>query len=170
MGQADAVDEIVKQWNAQRPDLDVSSMEIIGRISRLARLAERELARSFAENELENWEFDVLATLRRSNPPHELTAGELVRATLVTTGAMTNRVDRLVARGLVERAGTTDRRKIIVRLTQAGHELIDRAIVSHLRTEEQLLATLTPQHRSRLSNQLRALLVSLGDTADPGLS
>lgn len=166
MARRDAVDAIVDQWGAVRPDLDVSPMEVIGRLSRLARLAERELARNFAEHGLESWEFDVLATLRRHGPPYELSAGELVASTMVTTGAMTNRIDRLTDRGLVERAGATDRRKTIVQLTEAGRALVDDTIASHLDTEERLLGPIGPNQRARLAGQLRALLIHLDDVDD----
>lgn len=167
MTTSDGVDEIVGAWRSVRPDLDVSPMEVVGRLSRLTRLAERELSRTFGQHGIESWEFDVLATLRRSPPPHELSAGELVRSTMVTTGAMTNRIDRLAARGLVERGGAADRRKTIVRLTDDGRELVDRVVVDHLATEERLLGSLTPPQRTRLANQLKSLLLSLGDQAEP---
>ena len=102
-----------------RPDLDSSPIGVIGRVSRLSRLVDRRLAENFARFGLENWMYDVLATLRRSGPPHELTAGMLVRRTMVTTGAITNRIDRLAERGLVARdADADDRRKVLVRLTR----------------------------------------------------
>ena len=116
----DAVDRIIGQWNEVRPELDSSPIGVIGRLSRLSRLVERRLAENFAHHGIESWMYDVLATLRRSGPPYELTAGELVRQTMVTTGAITNRIDRLEQRGLVERASAEDRRKVIVRLTKAG--------------------------------------------------
>ena len=96
---------------------DVSPIEVIGRVSRLSRLIDRRLAENFARHGLENWMYDVLATLRRSGPPYELMAGELVGQTMVTTGAITNRIDRLEQRGFVERDTAQDRRKVIVRLT-----------------------------------------------------
>src|ERR1043165_3626443 len=102
--QRDAVDRITEQWKAVRPDVDVSPIEVIGRVSRLSRLIDRRLGENFARFDLENWLYDVPATLRRSGPPYELTAGELVRQSMVTTGAVTNRIDRLEQRGLVERA------------------------------------------------------------------
>lgn len=164
MAGRDVVDEIVGQWGAVRPDLDVSPMEVIGRLSRLARLAEREVAHNFSDHGLESWEFDVLATLRRSGEPYELSAGQLVASTMVTTGSMTNRIDRLTERGLVERAGAPDRRKTIVRLTPAGRALVDGVIASHLATEERLLEPLSPSQRTRLANQLKSLLIHLDDT------
>src|ERR671910_1941946 len=111
----DAVDSIVQQWRTVRTDLDVSPIDVIGRVSRLSRLVDRRLAENFARYGIENWMYDVLATLRRTGEPYELTAGDLVRQTMVTTGAITNRIDGLVERDLVERAGAQDRRKGIVR-------------------------------------------------------
>src|SRR5256885_1533455 len=114
---ADAVDRILDQWRSERPDVDVWPMGVIGRITRLSRVLDRELKEFFAGHGLEHWEFDVLATLRRSGPPYELTAGALNRAAMVTSGAITNRIDRLSARGLVERVpDAEDRRSVRVRL------------------------------------------------------
>ncbi len=140
-------------------------MQVIGRISRLSRLADRRLAENFARFGLENWMYDVLATLRRSGAPYELTAGELVRQTMVTTGAITNRVDRLEQRGLVERVAADDRRKVIVRLTAAGLALVDEVSPAHLATEAELLAELTPRQRDDLARLLRLVLLGLGDHA-----
>ena len=103
-----------------RPDVDLSPVAVIGRVSWLSRLVDRRLAENFARFGIEAWMYDVLATLRRSGEPYELTAGDLVRQTMVTTGAITNRIDRLEERGLVERDRTDDRRKVVVRLTPAA--------------------------------------------------
>jgi len=107
--------------------------------------------------------YDVLATLRRSGPPYELTAGELVRQSMVTTGAVTNRIDRLEERGLVERAGTADRRKVLVRLTEAGRALVDEVVTGHLDTERELLGALTARQRRELAHLLRVVLLGLDD-------
>src|SRR5215468_6279975 len=136
----DAVDRITEQWNAVRPDLDVTPLGVIGRVSRLSRLVDRRLAENFARHGIENWMYDVLATLRRSGPPYELTAGELVSQSMVTTGAITNRIDRLEERGLVERAGAADRRKVVVRLTAAGRDLVDEIVAGHMATEAEILS------------------------------
>lgn len=162
----DVVDRIVGQWAAVRPDVDSSPVEVVGRVSRLSRLIDRRLAENFARHGIENWMYDVLATLRRSGPPYELTAGELVRQSMVTTGAITNRIDRLEQRGLVERAGASDRRKVIVRLTDAGRDLVDEVVTGHLDTERELLGALTPRQRQELAHLLRAMLLGLGDRPD----
>jgi DNA-binding MarR family transcriptional regulator len=159
----DVVERIVEQWNEVRPDLDSSPIAVVGRISRLSRLIDRRLGENFARFDIENWMYDVLATLRRGGEPYERTAGELVAQTMVTTGAMTNRIDRLEARGLVERASTADRRKVVVRLTEAGRDLVDEVAVEHLAVERELLAGLSARQRAELASLLRAVLIDLGD-------
>lgn len=164
---SDAVDRIVGQWAEARPDLDMSPVGIIGRVSRLSRLVDRRLAANFARHGIDSWMYDVLATLRRPGEPYELTAGDLVRQTMVTTGAVTNRIDRLVERGLVERAAAPDRRKVIVRLTAEGLALVDQVVGTHMATEREILAALTPTQRRDLTHLLRTTLLSLGDQAEP---
>ncbi len=163
----DAVDRITSQWNAVRSDVDVSPIKVIGRVSRLSRLVDRRLAKNFARYSIENWMYDVLATLRRSGEPYELAAGDLVRHTMVTTGAITNRIDRLEQRGLVERTTSTDdRRKVIVRLTTQGLKLVDDIVFTHMATEREILAALTPRQQNDLAKNLRTTLLHLGDYAD----
>lgn len=161
----DAVDRITRQWTDVRPDLDSSPIGVVGRVSRLSRLIDRRLAENFARHGLENWMYDVLATLRRTGEPYELTAGDLVRQTMVTTGAVTNRIDRLEQRGLVERAAADDRRKVIVRLTPEGLALVDRVVVDHLAAERAILADLSPRQQRDLARLLRSVLLTLGDRA-----
>ena len=165
--QHDVVDRIVGQWRRERPDIDVSPLELVGRVSRLSRLVDRLVGENFARYEIEAWMFDVMATLRRSGEPFEMTAGQLVKQTMVTTGAMTNRIDRLEQRGLVERVGAEDRRKVIVRLTSGGRDLVDEVIASHMEVEERLLAGLSNRQRSEVARLLRKILIDLGDTAEP---
>ena len=162
----DAVDRITGQWNAVRPDIDVTPIHVIGRVSRLSRLVDRRLAENFARHGIEAWMYDVLATLRRSGEPYELTAGDLVRQTMVTTGAITNRIDRLEQRGLVERARTGDRRKVIVRLTRHGLDVVEDVVVGHMATEREILAALSPRQQDDLARLLRTALLGLGDRAD----
>lgn len=164
----DAVDRIVEQWAVVRPDLDASPIGVIGRVSRLSRLVDRRLAENFAAFGLENWMYDVLATLRRAGEPFELTAGDLVRRTMVTTGAVTNRIDRLAERDLVERvAAADDRRKVIVRLTPSGLRLVDEVAEAHLAVEHEILAGLSARQRRALADLLRIPLLTLGDAVDP---
>ncbi len=160
----DAVDRIVEEWEAERPDLDSSPIAVVGRTSRLARHIERRLGENFAAHGIEEWMYDVLATLRRIGPPHELCAGDLVERTMVTTGAITNRVDRLAERGYVERRPDPgDRRKVVVRLTPAGLAKVDEVAGPHLAIEDELLAPLSARQREALASTLRTLLLHLGD-------
>lgn len=160
---SDAVDAVTAQWRAVRPDLDHSPLDVVARVSRLSRLVDRRLAENFARFDLEDWMYDVLATLRRSGEPYTLTPTDLVRQAMVTTGAVTNRIDRLEARGLVERVPGTDRRTVPVRLTAAGLALVDEVVASHLATEQEILNALPERRRTELAGMLRTLLVALGD-------
>ncbi len=161
----DVVDRILAQWNETAPELDVSPMAVIGRVSRLSRVIDRRLAENFARHDIEPWMYDVLATLRRSGEPFELSPGDLVTQTMVTTGAVTNRIDRLAERGYVERSHSqTDRRRIIVRLTDEGRDLVDAAAPDHYAFESELLSSLTAAERETLAAALRTLLHDLGDT------
>ncbi|MFG2089499.1 MULTISPECIES: MarR family winged helix-turn-helix transcriptional regulator [unclassified Spirillospora] len=163
---ADAVDAILAQWARERPDMDASPMGVVGRISRAQQLLGRELKEFFAERGLETWEFDVLATLRRHGAPYELTAGALLKAAMVTSGAITNRIDRLETKGLVERVRDAgDRRSVRIRLTSRGLAVVDEMVGLHAANEERLLAALGPAERERLAGALRTLLESLGDTS-----
>ncbi|WP_318839231.1 MarR family winged helix-turn-helix transcriptional regulator [Actinomadura montaniterrae] len=163
----DAVDLVLEQWARARPDLDASPMGVLGRLTRVTRIAERELKALFGEFGLERGEFDVLATLRRAGAPGGMTAGDLARSSMVTSGAVTNRLDRLVAKGYVTRdVDPGNRRSVIVALTPAGRDLIDRAVVAHLENEQRILAALDQDQRDALATTLRTLLLSLGDEAD----
>lgn len=162
----DAVDLYLAQWNRERPDLDVSPMAIVGRMNRLQRFLGRGVGDGLAEHGLERWEFDVLATLRRSGAPHRLTAKELVRMSMVGSSAMTNRVDRLVQRGFVDREIDPDnRRRVLVGLTDEGFELVDRVVEDHVANEARLLRGLDAGEQERLVVLLRKLLLSFGDDA-----
>lgn len=165
----DAVDLVVEQWARARPDLDPSPMRVLGRLSRVTRIAERELKALFSEFGLERGEFDVLATLRRSGSPDGLTAGMLARSSMVTSGAVTNRLDRLVAKGYVTRdLDPANRRTVIVALTPTGRDLIDRAVAAHLDNERRVLAALDRNQQDDLAAILRTLLLGMGDEAsDP---
>ena len=161
----DAVDRILEQWATTRPDVDVSPVAVIGRVSRLSRLVDRRLNANFARFDLEDWMYDVLATLRRSGPPYSLTAGELGQQSMVTSGAITNRIDRLAARGLVERVPGRDRRRVLVQLTDAGRRTVDDVIGAHLAVEQDILAGLSAAERAHLAGLLRDVLLHLGDHA-----
>jgi len=154
----DEVDEIIAAWQRERPDLDVSPLQVLSRVSRLARQLDLGRRSAFREQALEPWEFDVLSALRRSGPPYQLSPGRLLTETLVTSGTMTNRIDRLQSQGLVERApDANDRRGVVVTLTPAGLARVDEAMAALLEREEQLLAGLTAADRTQLADLLRIL-------------
>lgn len=164
---ADHVDLVLEQWSEQRPDLDASPMAVMGRLKRLAQVVDGELRRNFAAHDLDSASFDVLATLRRSNAEHSLTPAGLMRSSMVTSGAITQRLDRLEARGLVSRRPSeTDGRGVLVTLTPQGLELIDAVLPAHFATEDRLLEGLSPAERETLADTLRTLLESLGDKSD----
>jgi DNA-binding MarR family transcriptional regulator len=147
----DRVDELQQAWRRERPDLDTSPQGVIGRLHSVALELTDRLVAVYAQFGLSEGEFDVLATLRRAGSPYERAAGELADHTLVTTGGLTKRVDRLEARGLVERrASASDARRRIVRLTPEGLALIDRAFEAHLANEHRLLAELGPMDAAAL--------------------
>ena len=158
----DDVDEIVSAWRRERPDLDVSPLEVLSRVSRLARRLELARGSAFAEHLLEGWAFDVLSALRRAGEPYELSPGALVQQTLVTSGTMTNRVDRLERRGLVRRRPDPgDRRGVLVRLSAAGRDVVDSAMADLIEQEKSLLAQRPTADQARLAALLRAMLVPL---------
>jgi DNA-binding MarR family transcriptional regulator len=160
----DHLDFVLAQWARERPDLDVSAMGVIGRLSRLSPLMGAELTKAFAAHGLDRPSFDVLATLRRSGPPFSLTPAELMRSSMVTSGAITQRLDRLEARGWVtRRPSESDGRGVNVALTDEGLALIDAALPDHVQNEERILAVLSREQRDQLADILRTLLESLGD-------
>ncbi len=161
-GAVDAVDAIVAAWARERPDLDVSPLQVLSRVSRLARRLDLARGSAFARHGLEGWEFDVLSALRRAGPPYELSPGRLVAETLVTSGTMTNRVDRLTRRDFVVRGPSPrDRRGVIVRLTETGRQTVDDAMADLLARERGLLADLSEGDQAALVATLRRLMASL---------
>ncbi|QAY64653.1 MarR family transcriptional regulator [Xylanimonas allomyrinae] len=160
----DEVDRIVADWRRERPDLDVEPLEVFSRVTRLARHLDRARRVAFTAHELETWEFDVLSALRREGDPYELSPGGLVTATLVTSGTMTNRIDRLESRGLVERRRSPDdRRGVVVRLTHAGRERVDAAMNDLLAQETRMLGALAPRRRPELAALLREVIAPFDD-------
>ncbi|MGQ0847038.1 MAG: MarR family winged helix-turn-helix transcriptional regulator [Sporichthyaceae bacterium] len=154
----DEVDRLVAAWRRERPDLDVSPLEVLSRLSRLARHLDRARRVAFAEQGLQVWEFDVLSALRRSGGPYRLSPGALLNQTLVTSGTMTNRIDRLAERGLVRRdPDPTDRRGVLVSLTETGLAQVDAALSHLLEHEQELLRGLTDRQREDLAALLREL-------------
>lgn len=164
----DEVDRLVGAWRRERPELDVEPLHVLSRVSRLARHLDLARRTAFAEHGLEAWEFDVLAALRRAGPPYRVSAGALLRATLVTSGTMTNRVDRLEKAGLVRRLpDADDGRVVLVALTEAGRERVDAALADLLDRERRLLARLGEQERRTLAALLRELLAPFDSAQKP---
>ena len=159
----DRAAQIVEQWRVERPDLDPTPFLVIGRLHRVAAALTTELVRVYAEHGLGEGEFDVLATLRRQGGDCALTPSDLSEQTVVTSGAVTKRVDRLVTLGLVERRPSgTDGRSRLVALTPKGRDLIDRAFTAHMANEARLLEVLSPTERAGLERGLLALARSFG--------
>ncbi|WP_433309242.1 MarR family winged helix-turn-helix transcriptional regulator [Micromonospora sp. CA-269861] len=158
----DRIADIVGQWSRERPDLDPSPLLIIGRIQQLAAVLDAALRPPFAAADLGNGDFDVLAALRREGEPYALTAGQLSQRMLVTTGAVTKRVDRLIARGLVSRSvSAADARGRVVGLTPAGVMLTDRLIEDHLANEAAILRGLSDSDRRTLERLLATMARTL---------
>ncbi len=158
----DEVDALVDAWRRERDDLDLAPVEVFSRISRLARLLDLARRDAFTGHAIEPWEFDVLAALRRAGAPYQLSPGQLLRETMVTSGTMTNRIDRLSERGLVERAADpNDRRGVLVGLTAAGKEAVDGAFEALLASERDLLAELSSAERKHLAVLLKRLMQPL---------
>ena|SRR2546429_209742 len=163
----DQVDRLLAAWRRERPDLDVEPLGVLSRVSRLARHLELARREAFGQLGLARWQFDVLAALRRSGPPYELTPGELMAETLVSSGTMTHRIDQMGAAGLVERhAHPADRRVVRVRLTPKGNREVDAALDNLLDRERMLLARLTAADQSALAGLLRSLLEPLDGPGD----
>ncbi len=159
----DHVAHVVEQWRTERPDLDVSPLLVIGRVHRVANALTPELVAVYAQHGLGEGDFDVLATLRRQGEPFALTPGALGERTLVSSGAVSKRLDRLEARGLVQRRPSpTDGRSRTVVLTARGRRVIDTAMQAHVANEARLLAGLTADERDALGVLLARLAESLG--------
>jgi DNA-binding MarR family transcriptional regulator len=158
----DGVDAIIEQWRRERPEIDHAPIGVVGRISRLAREIEARLEAVYREHGLEPGWHDVLATLRRTGPPYQLRPSDFTGSLMLTSSGATKRLDRLERAGLVERTpDPDDRRGVIITLTEAGHELIDRVTEAHMANEARLLEGLTPAERDRLAALLRKLGLSL---------
>jgi DNA-binding MarR family transcriptional regulator len=162
MSDADRLDALVAQWHAVRPDLDVGVMAEVARVLQVARLIGERLAAKAAEHDLQTGEGDVLFTLFRAGPPHRLSPTQLAESTLVATGTMTNRLDKLEARGLVRRTpNPDDRRSLAVELTGSGRRMVDELVGEHVANEEQMLSALSEREREQLTRLTRKLLAHL---------
>jgi len=160
--QMDAVDAILQQWRRERPDLDVSPMGVIGRLGRCSALLRRELDKVFSGFGMTAWEFDVLATLRRAGEPFCLAPTTLFSTLMITSGTMTRQLQQLESAGLVSRlANPSDARSMLVQLTPAGLELIDRAVTAHVANEARLLAPMAAAELAQLDARLSELLTVL---------
>ena len=167
MPTSDEVDRIVEAWSRERSDLDFSPLQVLSRVRRLARHLERARRAAFGASDLETWEFDVLSALRRAGSPYQLSPKALLLQTLVSSGTMTNRIDRLVSRGLVERrTDPNDGRGILVMMTSEGRERVDAAISTLLTAESELLERLSAADQERLSALLRKLSIDFDAAAD----
>ncbi len=159
--ESDAVDKILVQWQRERPDLDVSPMGIIGRMGRLAKHLERAIQETFSEFGLTVGEFDVLAALRRSGQPYQLSPTELFNTLMVSSGTMTHRIDRLEQAELVKRIPEpSDRRGTRIELTDKGFNIIEKAVEAHVINEHLVISVLEASERKALTQLLRKLLVS----------
>ena len=157
----DAIDEILEQWSEERPDLDTASLGVVIRVMTLYRSFSRQATRALEPLELELWEYDVLSALRRQGSPCALPATRLARETGLSSGAMTNRIDRLETRGLVRRTrDRNDRRGVIVSLTAKGRKLIDRAIQHRLESARDSLQTLSAAQQHELAQLLRSAVLA----------
>ena len=161
MNDKDPVDAIVEQWAAVRPDLDTAAMEVFGRIFRLARAMGDRMEKAYVPHGISRGEFDVLATLRRSDEPYTLSPRELSATLMLTTGGMTGRLDKLERAGLLRRSPDPhDRRGLQVTLTEKGLALIDAAVGSGLATQTAALSGLDGEDADQLAGLLRKLLAS----------
>jgi len=159
MAETDGVDRIVAQWARERPDLDTTAMAVFGRIFRLSRMAGDHVERAYADYGIGRPEFDVLATLRRSGEPFQLSPGALAESMMLSTGGTTARLDRLEKAGLVERIpSATDRRSVLVRLSERGREIIDDALAAGLEEQRRLLGHMSAAKVRQLSDLLRVAL------------
>ncbi|GAA2329281.1 MarR family transcriptional regulator [Streptomyces sparsogenes] len=165
---SDIVDLIAEQWVKERPELadDLWPIQVVARVQRMQRVIDKSLKAFCAEHGLETGEFDVLTTLRRSGPPYALTAGAFLKAAMVTSGAITNRIDRMEAKGLVERVREgSDRRTVLIHLTERGRELTDTAMTAHLRNYANILRGIDRDECERAAAVLRKILEAHGDTS-----
>ncbi len=158
----DHVDRVQAQWRAERPEIDTSPMGVIARLHRIADALRGELLTLYREHGLGEGEFDILATLRRSGAPFELTPSELAQQTMVTTGAVSKRLDRLETTGFVtRRENLEDARGRVVALTSQGRDTIDRAYEAHMRNEARLLDHFSAAEREQLRGLLRSWALKL---------
>jgi DNA-binding MarR family transcriptional regulator len=155
----DEVDLLIDVWSQRLPDVDLTPLDVMSRLRRAAGRLARLRAGAFRTARLAAWEFDVLATLRRADPPHRMSPAQLIEATLTSSAGMSARLASLMERGLIERRrNPRDGRSILVELTDEGARRVDSAMRELVRREEEALAALSPEDRARLVALLRQLV------------
>ncbi|WP_394151386.1 MarR family winged helix-turn-helix transcriptional regulator [Vibrio maritimus] len=155
----DAIDRVVEQWAKQKPELDTDPMAMMGRLMRIAKYMETKVADLHKKYDLKLGEFDVLATLRRSGKPYRLTPSELIDTMMLTSGAMTNRLDKLETKGLILREHSKeDRRSVTVQLTKDGLILIDKLIEEHADVQKNLVKSMTSAQKKQANQLLKVWL------------
>ncbi|MEZ8824488.1 MarR family transcriptional regulator [Vibrio amylolyticus] len=155
----DAIERVVEQWAIEKPELDTQPMAMLGRLLRVSKHLETQVAETHKEYDLKLGEFDVLATLRRSGKPYNLTPSELIDSMMLTSGAMTNRLDKLEKKGLIERTHSKeDRRSVFVKLTKDGLVLIDEMMGKHVDVQTQLVESLSAPQKKQLNQLLTVWL------------
>jgi DNA-binding MarR family transcriptional regulator len=163
----DSIDRVRTQWKLERPDLDTRPMETVGRILRIQFLAGARMRRVFEQHRIDWGGFDVLATLRRSGAPYRMTPTGLYRELVLTSGAMTNRLDVLEQAGLVQRhPDPNDRRGTLIELTEEGKALVDRTMEAHLEGEAEMVAHLSKEERKTLADLLKKLLIGMENESE----
>ena len=171
MPRKDRLDQILEAWRCERPDLDPAPMGIFGRIFQLSKLFEQQLDEFFSHHQIKTWGYDVLGALRRSGPPYRQSPTELFSQLLLTSGAMTHRIDRLESAGLVERVSDPDdRRGVGVQLTRKGVSLVDAVVPEHVTNENRILSGLSSAERNQLVALLRKLVLSQDQASKPAMA
>lgn len=164
----DIIDELRADWSEQRPELDTEAMGVVLRIQALAKILADQAAERLSRYGLQWWQYDVLSALRRQGRPYRLMATELAAASRLTSGAMTNRIDRLESEGLVRRLhDPQDRRRVLVELTASGRKLVEQAMTARFETAAGALNSLDSSQRRQLGDLLRDLLLAQEDWTQP---
>jgi len=159
---ADDVDRIVEAWSRERPDLDISPLEVLSRVTRIAKRVDKYRREAFKASHLESWEFDVLAALRRAGAPYQLSPKSLMAETLVSSGAMTHRLRKLEARGFITRSSDPDDgRGVVVRLMPSGRDAVDLAFSTLIEAEHSLITALAPGEKAAVARALRSLSLNV---------
>ena len=159
---ADDVDRIVDAWSRERPDLDITPLEVLSRVTRIARRVDKYRKEAFKASHLESWEFDVLAALRRAGKPYQLSPKSLMAETLVSSGAMTHRLRKLEARGFVTRSSDPDDgRGVVVRLMPSGRDAVDLAFSTLIAAEHSMITAIAPAEQASVARALRYLSLNV---------